>query len=702
MARQISLDRVRNIGIMAHIDAGKTTLTERILYYTGRLHRMGEVHDGAATMDWMAQEKERGITITSAATSCFWKDGKGDDTRINIIDTPGHVDFTVEVERSLRVLDGAIAVFCAVGGVEPQSETVWRQADKYRVPRIAFVNKMDRMGADFLNVVKMIRERLGANAVPIQLPMGSGDLFTGIIDLIRMKAFYYHEDTKGATYEEQEIPNDLLPMAKEYREKIVENLSDFDDDLMEQFLDTGEGALDTLRKVMRKAMLEGKFVPVMCGSAFKNKGVQRLLDAIVYLLPSPLDVPAITGVNPYTTKEEHRKPSDDAPLSALVFKIMADTHVGKLTYVRVYSGMLETGKQFLNATTNKKERVGRLLQMHANKRDECDVIHAGDIAAVVGLKSSRTGDTLCDPKHPIQLESMRFPEPVLSVAIEPRTKADQEKLSIAMDKLSDEDPTFHVRADKETGQTLISGMGELHLEVLVDRMLREFRVEANVGKPQVAYKESIGGEAGADTKFVKQTGGRGQYAHVVLHIEPNSDGDEFVFENKIVGGAIPKEYIWPVEQGIKNAMSAGVIAGYPMVGVKVTLLDGSYHEVDSSEVAFKMAGSMALKEAARKADPVLLEPIMDVEVVVPQEYMGDVMSDLNSRRGKIGGMYQRADAQVIAARVPLAKMFGYATDLRSLTQGRAVYTMQFSRYEQLPKVMAEELIDRFHGKVAHK
>ena len=683
---------------MAHIDAGKTTLTERILYYTGKLHRMGEVHDGAATMDWMAQEKERGITITSAATTCYWKNGKGRETKINIIDTPGHVDFTVEVERSLRVLDGAIAIFCAVGGVEPQSETVWRQADKYGVPRIAFVNKMDRMGADFLRVVEMIRQRLGANAVPIQLPMGAGDLFTGIIDLIRMKAFYYHEDTKGATYEEQEIPDDLLPMAKEYREKIVENLSDFDDELMEQFLDTGEGAQDTLRKVMRRAMIEGKFVPVMCGSAFKNKGVQRLLDAVVHLLPSPLDVSAITGVNPYTTKEETREPSDEAPLSALVFKLMSDPHVGKLTYVRVYSGVLETGKQLINTSTTKKERIGRLLQMHANKREESDTVHAGDIAAVVGLKASKTGDTLCDPKHPIQLEAMHFPEPVLSVAIEPRTKADQEKLSLAMEKLSDEDPTFRVRIEEDTGQTLISGMGELHLEILVDRMLREFKVEANVGKPQVAYKESIGGEADANTKFVKQSGGRGQYGHVVIHIGPNRDGDEFVFENKIVGGSIPKEYIPAVEQGLRNAMSGGVIAGYPMVGVKVSLLDGSYHDVDSSEVAFKIVGSMAFKEAARKANPVLLEPIMDVEVVVPQEYMGDVMADLNSRRGKIGGMYQRADAQVIAARVPLSKMFGYATDLRSLTQGRAVYTMQFARYEQLPAAVAEELVNRFHGK----
>jgi elongation factor G len=698
MARQVPLERVRNIGIMAHIDAGKTTITERILYYTGKLHRMGEVHDGAATMDWMEQEKERGITITSAATTCFWQDSKKRETRINIIDTPGHVDFTVEVERSLRVLDGAVAIFCAVGGVEPQSETVWRQADKYGVPRIAFVNKMDRMGADFLNVVGMMRERLGANAVPIQLPMGAGDLFTGIIDLIRMKAYYYHDDTKGATYEVQEIPDDLMPLAKEYREKMVENLSDFDDELMEQFVDTGEGAQDTLRAAMRRAMQEGNFVPVMCGSAFKNKGVQRLLDAIVHLLPSPLDVPAVSGINPYTTREEERKPADDEPLSALVFKIMADPHVGKLTYVRVYSGVLETGKQFMNASNNKKERIGRLLQMHANKREERPKIFAGDITAVVGLKASRTGDTLCDPKHPIQLESMNFPEPVLSVAIEPRTKADQEKLSLAMDKLSDEDPTFQVRSDEETGQTLISGMGELHLEVLVDRMLREFKVQANVGKPQVAFKESIGDASSANTKFVKQSGGRGQYGHVVIEIEPNHDGDDFVFENKIVGGSIPREYIPAVEQGIRNAMTSGVIAGYPMVGIKVSLIDGSYHDVDSSEVAFKIAGSMAFKEAAARAKPVILEPIMDVEVVVPQEYMGDVISDLNARRGKVGGMYQRADAQVIAARVPLAKMFGYATDLRSLTQGRAVYTMQFSRYELLPKNMAEELANKFHGR----
>jgi len=684
---------------MAHIDAGKTTLTERILYYTGRTHRLGEVHDGAATMDWMAQEKERGITITSAATTCFWKNNEDQDVRINIIDTPGHVDFTVEVERSLRVLDGAIGVFCAVGGVEPQSETVWRQADKYKVPRIAFVNKMDRAGADFINVVEMVRERLGANAVPIQLPMGSGELFTGIIDLIRMKAYYYNEESHGMTYEVQDIPSDLMPMAKEYREKIVENLSDFDDELMAQFLDTGEGAQDTLRKAMRRAMLANKFVPVMCGSAFKNKGVQRLLDAVVHLLPSPLDVPPVTGVNPFTTKEEKRESRTDQPFSGLVFKIMTDPFVGKLTYVRVYSGMLATGAQALNTTTSKKERIGRLIQMHANKRAEIESVSAGDICAVVGLKAARTGDTLCDPKHPIVLERMHFPEPVISVAIEPKTKADQEKLSDALSKLADEDPTFKIRVDEETGQTLISGMGELHLEILVDRMLREFNVQANVGKPQVAYKEAFGRPADAEHRFVKQTGGRGQYGHVKIHVDPVLEGEELIFENKIVGGTIPREYIPAVEQGIRGAMSNGVLAGYPVTGVRVQLLDGSYHEVDSSEIAFKMAASMAFREAMRSASPVLIEPVMDVEVVVPKEYMGEVMADLSSRRGKVAGMFQRAEAQVIAARVPLSEMFGYATDLRSATQGRAVYTMQFSRYEQVPKSVAEEIVSRFQGKV---
>jgi len=698
MARQIPLERVRNIGIMAHIDAGKTTCTERILFYTGKSHRIGEVHDGAATMDWMEQERERGITITSAATTCIWKNNKNENVRINIIDTPGHVDFTVEVERSLRVLDGAIGIFCAVGGVEPQSETVWRQADKYGVPRIAFVNKMDRMGADFLHVVEMMRERLGANAVPIQLPMGSGDLFTGIIDLIRMKAFYYHEKSQGMTYDVQDIPDDLLGMAQEYREKIVENLSDFDDELMEQFLDSGEGAQQTLRRAMKNAMLANKFVPVMCGSAFKNKGIQRLLDAVVHLLPSPLDIPDVHGINPYTTKEESRKASEDAPFAGLVFKITADPYVGRLSYMRVYSGTLSAGSQVLNATSNKKERIGRIIQMHANKREERDVIYAGDICAVIGLKRPRTGDTLCDPQKPIVLEKMVFPEPVLSVAIEPKTKADQDKLAEAMGKLSDEDPTFRVRVDSDTGQTLISGMGELHLEILVDRMMREFQVEANVGKPQVAFKEAIGKPTDANVKFVKQTGGHGQYAHVVIHMEPVED--DFIFDNKIVGGAIPREYIPAVERGLRDAMTSGTLAGYPVTGVKVELVDGSYHDVDSSEIAFRTAASMAFKEAMRKSGARLIEPIMDVEVVVPQEYMGDVISDLNSRRGKIGGMFQRADAQVIAANVPLSKMFGYATDLRSVTQGRAVYTMQFARYEPVPRTVAEEFMNRFQGKVA--
>jgi elongation factor G len=685
---------------MAHIDAGKTTLTERVLFYTGKTHRLGEVHDGAATMDWMEQEKERGITITSAATTCFWKNSAGEEVRINIIDTPGHVDFTVEVERSLRVLDGAIAVFCAVGGVEPQSETVWRQADKYRVPRIAFVNKMDRMGADFLNVVQMMHDRLGANAVPIQLPMGSGDLFNGIIDLIRMKAYYYHEANKGMTYDIQEIPTDLLPMARKYREKIVENLSDFDDELMKQFLDSGEGAQETLRGAMRKAMLQGKFVPVMCGAAFKNKGVQRLLDAVVHLLPSPLDVPPVKGINPYTTKEEERVTSDESPFAGLAFKIMTDPYVGRLTYVRVYSGNINAGTQVLNANNQKKERVGRLIQMHADKREERESVYAGDICAVIGLKNTRTGDTLCDPKHAITLERMHFPEPVLAVAIEPKTKADQDKLGQALGKLSEEDPTFLIRTDEETGQTLISGMGELHLEILVDRMMREFKVEANVGKPQVAYKEAFGKPTDAECKFVKQTGGRGQYGHVIIHVEPLEKGDDLVFENKIVGGTVPREYIPAIEHGLRGAMTSGVLAGYPVVGVKVQLLDGSYHEVDSSEIAFKMAASIAFKDAMRKSNPKLMEPIMDVEVVVPQEYMGDVMADLSSRRGKVGGMFQRADAQVIAARVPLSEMFGYATDLRSLTQGRAVYTMQFAKYQEVPKSIAEEFVNRFQGKVA--
>ncbi|UCG52285.1 MAG: elongation factor G [Candidatus Latescibacterota bacterium] len=696
MARLVPLEKVRNIGIMAHIDAGKTTLTERILFYTGKTHRMGEVHDGAATMDWMEQEKERGITITSAATTCFWN-----DHRVNIIDTPGHVDFTVEVERSLRVLDGAVAIFCSVGGVEPQSETVWRQADKYRIPRIAFVNKMDRMGSDYYNVVSMIRERLGANAAPIQLPIGSGDMFTGIIDLIKMKAYFYNEETLGETFTEEEIPTDLRSLAKEYREQLLENVAEFDDDLMQDFISTGKSSEEKITRAIRKAVLSVEFVPVLCGAAFKNKGVQKLLDDVVAYLPSPLVVPTVHGVNPYTKKEEIRKVGDDEPFSGLVFKTMTDPYIGKLTYVRIYSGVAKTGSTIVNVSTGKKERLGRLVQMHANKREEREAVYSGDIAAVVGLRKASTGDTICDIKHPIMLETMNFPEPVMSVAIEPKTKADQDKLAEAMDKLSEEDPTFRVRTDDETTQTIISGMGELHLEILVDRMLREFKVGANVGKPQVAYKESIEGSAQAEGKFIKQTGGRGQYGHVVIEIEKNIEGDEFVFENKIVGGAVPKEFIAPVERGIRDALTAGVLAGYPVLGVTARLIDGSYHEVDSSELAFRMAGSMAARDAMLRAEPVLLEPIMDIEVALPEEYMGDVMSDLTSRRGKIGGMFRRSDAQVVAARVPLAEMFGYATTLRSLTQGRAVYTMQFSRYEKLPKEIAEQLTSSFHGKAVN-
>ncbi len=678
---------------MAHIDAGKTTVTERILYYTGRTHRMGEVHDGAAIMDWMAQEKERGITITAAATTAFWR-----DHRVNIIDTPGHVDFTAEVERSLRVLDGAVAVFCSVGGVEPQSETVWRQADKYGVPRIAFVNKMDRMGSDFLNVVAMMKDRLGANAVPIQLPIGSGDMFTGIIDLVKMKAYFYKHEDLGVKPDEAEIPQDLVGLAKEHREALVESLAEYDDDLMRDFIDHGDSTNDSLMRVLRKAVIDAEFVPVLCGAAFKNKGVQLLLDAVVDYLPSPMDVPPVSGYNPYTTKEETRKIGDNEPFAALVFKIMTDPYIGKLTYMRVYSGVAKTGSMVVNVTNDTKERIGRLVQMHANKREERDAVYSGDIAAVVGFKRASTGDTICDPKHPIVLESMHFPEPVMSVAIEPKTRVDQEKLGLSLVKLSEEDPTFQVRTDSETGQTIISGMGELHLEILVDRMLREFKVEANVGKPQVAYKESIVGTSEAVAKFIKQTGGHGQYGHVEITMERNAESDDFVFENKTVGGAIPREFIPAVERGIKDAMSAGVVAGYPVIGIKVQLNDGSYHDVDSSEVAFRMAGAIAFKDAMRKAKPIILEPTMDVEVATPKEYMGDVMGDITSRRGRIGGMFQRADGQVIAARVPLSEMFGYATQLRSLTQGRAVYTMQFAKYVELPKTIAEELAGRFQGR----
>ncbi len=687
-----SLAKTRNIGIMAHIDAGKTTTTERILFYTGILHKMGEVHEGAATMDWMAQEKERGITITSAATSCYWR-----GCRINIIDTPGHVDFTVEVERSLRILDGAVALFCAVGGVEPQSETVWRQADKYRVPRIAFVNKMDRVGADFHNAVEMMRERLGANAVPIQLPIGAGEMFNGIIDLIKMKAVVYNEDNLGTTWEEIDIPEDLAAEAAEHRTHLIEAVSDYNDQLMEKYLEGEEITEDELRDAIRQATIDVSIVPVLCGTAFKNKGVQRLLDAITYYLPSPLDLPAVKGHHPKTEEPLEREASDDAPFSALAFKIMSDPYVGKLTYFRVYSGIIKAGSYVYNSNAGKKERIGRILRMSANKRDDIEEARAGDIVAAVGLKHTKTGHTLCDENKPIILEQMVFPEPVISVAIEPKTKGDQDKLTDSLSKLADEDPTFQVRTDDETGQTIIYGMGELHLEILVDRLLREFKVQANIGKPQVAYKETILEKAEAEGKFVRQSGGRGQYGHAVIILEPSEPGQGFVFENKIVGGVIPREYINPVAEGIKEAMLNGVLAGFPVIDIKATLIDGSYHDVDSSEMAFKVAGSMAFKNAAMKAKPVILEPIMDVEVVVPEEYMGDVMGDLNSRRGRIRGMFPRKDAQVVAASVPLAEMFGYATRLRSITQGRAIYTMQFSHYDPVPQSIAETIMDKVKG-----
>ncbi len=677
---------------MAHIDAGKTTTTERILYYTGRIHRMGEVHEGAATTDWMEQEKERGITITSASVTSFWK-----NHRINIIDTPGHVDFTAEVERSLRVLDGAVAVFCGVGGVEPQSETVWRQADKYDVPRIAFINKMDRAGADFYGVVKAIQERLGGRPVPIQIPIGSGDMFTGIIDLIKMKGVIYNEKTLGANWDEIDIPKDMIEQAREYRSKMLEALSDYDDTLMEKFLEGEEVSEEEIKSAMRKATLDVSAVPVLCGSAFKNKGIQRLLDAVVDYLPSPADLPPVRGFNPKTEKEEVREARDDAPFAALAFKIMSDPYVGKLTYFRVYSGTLKTGSYVLNTTSGKKERIGRVLQMMANKRQDIEAVFTGDIVAAVGLKNTKTGDTLCDEKHPIVLEKMEFPEPVISVAIEPKSKADGDKLSDALMKLADEDPTFQVRTDEETGQTIISGMGELHLDILIDRMMREFKVQANVGRPQVAYRETIRRKVKAEGKFVRQSGGRGQYGHVVIELEPAEKGAGYVFENKIIGGVIPKEYINPVKQGIEEALGNGIVAGYPIIDVKATLIDGSYHPVDSSEVAFKIAGSMALKNAASKADPVLLEPIMNIEIVVPEEYMGDVMGDLNSRRGKVVGIAPRKDAQIIAAMVPLSEMFGYATQLRSITQGRAIYSMQFSHYQEVPKNVADEIIKKIHG-----
>lgn len=678
---------------MAHIDAGKTTTTERILYYTGVTYKIGEVHEGTAVMDWMPQEQERGITITAAATTCFWR-----DHRINIIDTPGHVDFTIEVERSLRVLDGAVAVFDAVNGVEPQSETVWRQANKYGVPRIAFMNKMDRVGADFYMSVQSMIEKLGAKPVPVQIPYGSEDAFRGPIDLLRMKVYFFDSETLGAKWEEGDIPPEYLDKALEFREKLIEALADVDETIMEKYLAGEEITVEELKRALRRGTVEMKITPVLCGSAFKNKGVQMLLDAIVDYLPSPLDIPPVKGIEPGTGEEIIRKASDDEPFAALAFKIMTDPFVGQLTYVRVYSGVLSAGSYVYNATKNSKERVGRLLRMHANKREEIKEIRAGDIGAIVGLKNTLTGDTLCDESAPIVLESIEFPEPVISVAIEPKTKADQEKLSIALQKLAQEDPSFRVSFNEETGQTIISGMGELHLEIIVDRLMREFKVGANVGRPQVAYRETIRSSSKAEGKFIRQTGGRGQYGHVFLEVEPLGKGKGFDFVNKIVGGVIPKEYIPAVEKGVKEALDTGVLAGYPVVDVRVTLYDGSYHEVDSSEIAFKIAGSMALKEALRKANPVLLEPIMSVEVVTPEEYMGDVIGDLNSRRGKIQTMEKRGNAQVIRALVPLSEMFGYATDLRSMTQGRANYTMQFERYEEVPKNIAEEIIAKVSGK----
>lgn len=693
MARKVPLERVRNIGIMAHIDAGKTTTTERILFYTGKLHRMGEVHEGTATMDWMEQERERGITITSASTTTFWK-----NHQINIIDTPGHVDFTVEVERSLRVLDGAIALFCAVGGVEPQSETVWRQADKYKVPRIAFINKMDRIGADFYNAVDMIRERLGANPVPIVLPIGDGDMFSGIIDLIYYKARMYHEDTLGVTYDEIDIPKDLVPLADKYRTKMLEAVSEVDDKLLEKYLEGENITPEEINSVLRQATIDLKIVPVLCGSSFKNKGVQRLLDAVVDYLPSPIDLKAVKAYKLNSKEEVYRKVSDEEKFTALAFKIMSDPYVGKLTFIRVYSGVLTNGSYVYNSVADKKERVGRLIQMHANHRQDIEEIRAGDIAAIVGLKYTKTGDTLCTENDAVQLERMVFPEPVIQLAIEPKTKADQDKLSEALSKLSDEDPTFKVKVDEETGQTVIAGMGELHLEIIVDRMKREFKVEANVGKPQVAYKETITQTVTAEGKFIKQSGGRGKYGHVWLEVSPNEPGKGFEFENAIVGGVIPKEYIPAVAAGVQEAMRNGVLAGYPVVDVKVKLFDGSYHEVDSDEMSFRVAGSIAFKEAVKKAKPIILEPIMSVEVITPEEYLGDVMGDLNSRRGKIEGFTSRKDAQVIKATAPLSSMFGYATTLRSMTQGRAIYTMQFSHYAEAPKYIVDELVEKINIK----
>ena len=692
MPRKVSLENTRNIGIMAHIDAGKTTTTERILYYTGVNYKIGETHDGTATMDWMEQEQERGITITSAATTCFWR-----DHRINIIDTPGHVDFTVEVERSLRVLDGSVTVMCAKGGVEPQSETVWRQADHYHVPRMIYVNKMDIMGADFFNVLRMVDERLKCNAVPIQLPIGKEADFRGIIDLVEMNADIYYDEL-GKDMRVEAIPDDMMELAEEYREKLLDAVSMFDDEIMEMYLEGKEIPTDKIRKAIRQATVAVEMIPVVCGTSYRNKGVQKLLDAVVDYMPSPLDIPAISGVNPKTDAEETREASDTAPFSALAFKIATDPYVGRLSFIRVYSGVLNTGSAVLNSTKGQRERIGRILQMHANHREDIETVYSGDIAAVVGLKNTTTGDTLCDDKHPVILENMEFPEPVIRVAIEPKTKAGQEKMGIALMKLAEEDPTFKTWTDDETGQTIIAGMGELHLEIVVDRLFREFKVEANVGAPQVAYKETIKKSVQQDTKYARQSGGKGQYGHVKIRVEPNESGKGYEFINEVVGGAVPKEYIPAVDAGIQGAMLSGVCAGYPVVDVKVTLYDGSYHEVDSSEMAFKIAGSMAFKEACQKAEPTLLEPIMRVCVIVPEEYMGDVIGDLNSRRGQIQGFEARTGAQQIDAFVPLSEMFGYATDLRSRTQGRGQYTMEPSHYVEIPKNIREKIVDQRMGR----
>ena len=700
MPRKTPLKDVRNIGIMAHIDAGKTTTTERILYYTGVNYKIGETHDGTATMDWMAQEQERGITITSAATTCFWKGSKNQfpSTRINIIDTPGHVDFTVEVQRSLRVLDGSVTVLCAKGGVEPQSETVWRQADEYKVPRMIYVNKMDIMGADFYNVLHMIHDRLKCNAVPIQLPIGAEDTFKGIIDLVEMDADIYY-DEMGKDMRVEAIPADMVDLANEYREKLLDAVSMFDDSIMEDYLEGKEIAQDRIRKAIRQATIANEMVPITCGTSYRNKGVQKLLDAIVDYMPAPNDVPAIKGVNPKTDEEEDRHPSDDEPFSALAFKIMTDPYVGRLSFFRVYSGHLTTGSSVLNSVKNQKERMGRILQMHANHREDIEEVWAGDIAAAVGLKNTTTGDTLCDEKAPVILESMDFPEPVIRVAIEPKTKAGQEKMGLALVKLAEEDTTFKTYTDEETGQTIIAGMGELHLEIIVDRLLREFKVEANVGAPQVAYKETVRKKVDQDTKYKRQSGGSGQYGHVKITVEPNESGKGYEFVNAVVGGAIPKEFIPAVDAGIQGALQSGVVAGFPVVDVKVTLYDGSYHEVDSSEMAFKIAGSMAFKEAMRKADPVLLEPIMKVSVIVPDEYLGTVIGDLTSRRGQIQGQEARPGAQQVDALVPLANMFGYATDLRSNTQGRGQYTMEPHSYAEIPKSIRDKIVEE-RGKKA--